>query len=178
MAVGEYVEILIVNHRKPDRAGEPDERLLQRGASDSSKAEVRGLGDGCLEFYGGLHYAKVRDGKAYIVQSEEPNAIKVWLVGKIPYERIEYIDWEPDPTAGAPRFYVRFGLRRNPCRGGIDLYLADDAEYPRQLFDVKWKGRGGGPIKRVGRFVSDTILNYKLRRMNRQWRQEQAERFF
>jgi hypothetical protein len=173
---GEYVEVLIVNRRKPDRAGEPDERWFKWGASDSAKVEVRGLGDRCLEFYGDLQYAKIRKGKAYLVTSDqEPDAIAVCVVGKLPYERIEFIDWEPDPTADAPRFYVRYGLRRNPCGGGIDLYLAENDGYPRKL-DVEWKGRGGGPIKRFGRFVSSTVINYKLRRMDRRYRKEQADR--
>lgn len=178
LAAGECIEVLIVNSRKPDRAGEPDERLFQRGASDSSKVEIKKLGDRCLEFYGDLQYAKIRKGKAYITYPEqEPDAIAVSIVGKLPYERIEYMDWEPDPTAGAPRFYVRFGLRRNPCEG-VDLYLADDDGHPRQLFDAEWKGRGGGPLKRFGRSVRDTLLSYRLRRMNRRYRKEQAGRFY
>src|SRR6185437_9841599 len=54
-------------------------------------------------------------GKAYKVSTEDtPGAQKVWVVGRIPYERIKYRDWEPDPNYGAPRFYVTYGWRRNP----------------------------------------------------------------
>lgn len=99
-----------------------------------------------MELYGDLQYAKISKDKAYIVDpDQEPDAIPVRAVGKLPYERIEYIDWDRAPTGGAPRFYVRYGPRRNPCRG-INLCLVkDDGSLP--LFKGEWKGRGAGPIK-------------------------------
>lgn len=57
----------------------------------------------------------------------------MWVVGRIPYERIKYIDWEPDPNYGAPRFYVTYGWRRDPFR---EVVLYEDAGW--RAISTKW----------------------------------------
>jgi hypothetical protein len=84
--------------------------VIGRGASKWFKTNVRKLHDRGVEVYSNpaIEHVVVKKGKARKVRHDDPNPAqqKVWIVGRIPYERIAYMDWEPDPAYGAPRFYV------------------------------------------------------------------------
>jgi len=165
-------EILVVKLGKHDEYGKPDKRIIGRGASDWFKTEVKELGDRGLEVYTSLQYVKIRKEKAYLVHPDRTKgAIKVWVVGRIPYERIAHIDWEGDPGYSSPRFYVRYDWRRNPYRE-IALYIAERGEYPFEVPNVDYKGESGGPIKRLGRFAHRVRFNLMLRRQDRKRRRE------
>jgi len=76
------------------------------------------------------------------------------VVGRIPYERIAYMDWSPDPAYGVPRLYVAY-----VCHGpykevvlydttpGVDGYLLElhSVEYRpekvRSWTRLAWKVR-------------------------------------
>jgi hypothetical protein len=95
---------------KHDHYPHTDERVIGRGASKWFKTNVRKLHDRGVEVYSNpaIEHVVVKKGKARKVRHDDPNPAqqKVWIVGRIPYERIAYMDWEPDPAYGAPRFYV------------------------------------------------------------------------
>lgn len=146
----EVPEVVIVNYKKYDRYGELDQRIIGRGASDWFKAEVKGLHDRGIELYLAIEDVAIRRGKAYRVEHEDASrTCKVYVVGRIPYERIAFIDWEPDPSYSAPRFYVVYTWRRDPYREVV-LYEDGPGNYQFQMHE-KYKGDGGNPIKRLRR---------------------------
>ena len=82
------------------------------------------------------------------------------MVGRIPYERIAHIDWEPDPVYSAPRFYAEYGWR-GPYREVVLYEQASSAFRMRardgsliELPDVSIKGKqatlGDGLPRRSG----------------------------
>ena len=167
----EVPEVVIVNYKRYDRYGELDERILGRGASDWFKVEVKGLHDRGFEVYSAIENVVIRRGKAYRVRDESaPGAFKVYVVGRIPYERIAFIDWEPDPSYGAPRFYVVYTWRRDPYREVV-LYEDGFGDHRFQV-EAKYKGVGGGPIKRLRRWIGLARFQLQDRRERRRWRRE------
>jgi hypothetical protein len=163
----EVPEVLVVNHRRYDTFGELDTRVIGRGASDWFKTEVKGLHDRGLEVYMSIEYAVIRRSKARRVRDEQTHgARKVWVVGRIPFERIAYIDWEPDPNYGTARFYIIFRWWRNPYREVV-LYEGSPREYLYEMVGVTYVGEGGGPVKRLRRFIQHVRFNLGDRRQGR-----------
>lgn len=168
----EVPEVMIVQLTKADRYGELDDRIIGRGASDWFKGEVKGLHDRGLEIFSAIEYIEIGKGKAYRVHPDEsPTARKVWVVGRIPYERIGYIEWERDPNYSAPRLYVAYGWRREPFRE-IALYEGDPSDYLYELPELDYRGEGGGPFKRLGRLLHRIRFNLQLRRQAREARDQ------
>jgi hypothetical protein len=166
-------EVLIVKHNKYDDYGKIDQRILARGASDWFKAEVKAIHDRGLEVFSAIEYVIIRRGKAWRVRdNSHPGARKVWFVGRIPYERIVYMDWEPDPYYSSPRFYVKYTWARNPTREVV-LYEGEPDKYLYEMDGLKYKGEGGGPIKRFKRLKQNVAFSIQDRRQSRQrWKNE------
>jgi hypothetical protein len=148
--IGDEPEVLIVNAKKWDREGRPDNRLFGRGASDWFKAEVKGAHDSGFEWFSAIEYARIRRGKAFRTDAETPGARKIFIVGRLRYERITYIDWAPDPGSNSPRFYVEYNWRHAPYAQtvlyegtGNHLYEMDGIRYvgDRRLARMVWKFR-------------------------------------
>ena len=132
-------EVVVV--RLGDRSyPKPDTRLLAIGASRWFKFEVKDVHDRGLEVVAGIEFVSIKRGKATTADESTQGASKVFVVGRIPYDRIRYMDWKPDPAYGRPRLYVKYG-RRGPCHETV-LYEVPSKPggYLYEIPDVKWKG--------------------------------------
>jgi len=164
-------EIAVVRLGKEDAFGQPDLRRLAIGASYWFKFEVKGVHDRGLEvFVGAPEYVCIKRGKAYrvsrAVKSDGYRA--VWVVGRIAYERIDDMDWEPDPYYSGPRLHVRFG-RRGPFKE-IVLYEGKVNDFLYSLDGVKYMGEGRAPWKRIGHWWRNVQMNARDRRSLREGR--------
>jgi hypothetical protein len=90
-------------------------------------------------------------------------------VGRIPYERIAWIDWEPDPAYSAPRFYVAYTLLRHEAYRDVVLYEGNPDRFLYDMHGVKYIGEGGGPIRRVRRALDRVRFNVEDRRQEKDW---------
>jgi hypothetical protein len=128
-------EVLIVNAKKWDQEGKPDNRIFGRGASNWFKAEVKAAADAGFEWFSSIEYVRIRRGKAFRVEdSSTPGARKVWVVGRLRYETITFIDWAPDPGSSSPRFYVEYSWRHAPH---ADVLLYEESGYQDHLYPLE-----------------------------------------
>jgi hypothetical protein len=161
--------------QRPDSGGSPDTLLVRLSKKDHYpstdslifglfraspwfKFEAKGLHDRGFEVFAGIEYVTFHNRKARRVSTskpEPPDCRKVWVVGRVPYERIAYIDWRPDPYYSAPRLYVRYGWR-GPFREvvlyeesalsstvGREGRRSDEGLY--EILDVEYQGEAGNP---------------------------------
>jgi hypothetical protein len=135
-----YPEVVVVRLRHEDAYPNADLRLLPFGASPWFKFEVKGAHDRALEVVLAIEYAVIKRGRATLADDETPGAVKVFVVGRIPYNRIKHMDWSPDSAYGLPRLYTAYSWR-GPCQE-IVLYDAPSKPngYLYEIPDVKWKG--------------------------------------
>jgi len=152
-------EILVIRVGKDDEYPKPDNRLLQLGASPWHKFEVKGLHDRGLEVFLPITRVRFRKGVAREVEHTDEGGHQVFPVGRIPYERIDVMDWQPDPAYGAPRFYVAYG-RRGPIKETVLYERRYDDNYLFEIHDVKYRPRKVGVIARAR-------LNWASRRHQR-----------
>ena len=136
--IGNEPEVLIVNAKKWDKVGQPDNRIFGRGASDWFKAEVKGAHDSGCELFSAIEYIRIKKGKAFRADEDSPDARKVFVVGRLRYERITFIDWAPDPGSGSPRFYVEYSWRHEPYAEFVLYEGSGDHLYP--LEGIKYVG--------------------------------------
>jgi hypothetical protein len=106
-------EVVVIRLGREKNYPEPDNRIAGFGASPWFKLEVKGLHDRGLEAFDSIQHVHIRNSIARKVG--EPGARKVYIVGRIPYERIAHMDWSPDPAYGVPRLYVSYG-RKGPYK--------------------------------------------------------------
>lgn len=170
---GDPPEVIVVKLGKHDKYPKTDTRRFPRGASDWFKAEVKDLHDRGLEVYSAIEHVVIKNGKARRVGDEVSDARKVWVVGRIPYERVAHMDWEPDPGYFAPRFYVVYTWIRRRVFKEIALYEqgrfgSDDYMY--EIQDVNYVGEGGGLIGQLGRQIEGAKVRRKIRRHEKAWR--------
>jgi hypothetical protein len=131
-------EVVVIRLGKEDKYPEADERLIGWGASPWFKFEVKACQDRGLAVYSSIQHVRIRRSRARPVANE--NARTVFVVGRIRYERISFIDWNAanDPAYWLPRLYVAYGWR-GPFRGVVlyDMpgYQGDEAE----LHGVKYQ---------------------------------------
>jgi hypothetical protein len=166
--IGSEPEVLIVNAKKWDKEGQPDNRILGRGASDWFKAEVKGAHDSGFEWFSAIECVRIMKGRAFRADAGSLGSRKVFVVGRLRYERITYIDWAPDPGSGPPRFYVEYSWRHEPYAefvlyedSGDHLYLLEGIKY----VGVRRPKRTWERLQRA-RFV------IQQRRRERRWRDE------
>lgn len=173
----EAPEVVVVRLAKKDEY--PSVDALRFGLFRSSpwfKLEVKRLHDRGLEVYLRIEHVSIRRGKARTAPPAEPtppNALKVWVVGRIPYERIAHIDWEPDPVYSAPRFYVEYGWRGpyrevvlyEQARGAFRMRARDGGLL--ELPDVDYQGEAGNPWRWLTSTLRRLKAAYVLRREDR-----------
>jgi len=135
----DYPEVVVVRLRHENAYPDPDMRLLPFGASPWFKFEVKSVHDRGLEVVLAIEFALIRRGKATLIDEQTPGATKVFVVGRIPYDRIRHVDWSPDPAYGSPRLYTAYGWR-GPCREVVLYEPASRSGYLYEIPDVKWKG--------------------------------------
>jgi hypothetical protein len=102
-------EVVVIQLGKEDKYPEADERLISWSASPCFKFEVKACQDRGLAVYSSIQHVRVRRSRARPVADED--ARKVFVVGRIPYERISFMDWNAanDPAYWLPRSTWRTG---------------------------------------------------------------------
>jgi hypothetical protein len=138
---GGVPEVVIVRLGHDDAYSKPDTRRFALRQQQWMKYEVKGLHDRGLEAYIAIEFAVIKRGKATRVRDElVPGAEKVFVVGRIPYERIAHIDWRGDSFYMRPKLYVAYGWS-GPCREAV---VYEPPRKPRGYMDeiigVRWKG--------------------------------------
>jgi hypothetical protein len=89
----------------------------------------------------------------------------------MPYERIPYIDWEPDPADGAPRLYVAYNLLSHEAFRDVVVYEGGfDGGPAFEMYGVRYIGHGGGLIKRARRAARHARYQLGVRREQKQVR--------
>lgn len=166
--IGDEPEVLVVNARKWDKEGQPDNRIFGRGASDWFKAEVKGSHDSGFEWFSAIEYVRIRSGKAFSTEDDAPGARKVYVVGRLRYERITYIDWAPDPGSGSPRFYVEYNWRHEPYAQVVLYQGSGDHLY--ELEGIKYVGIRRH--KRMWQRLQSARFTIEQRRRDKKWRDE------
>jgi len=163
---GAAPEIVVIRLGKEGKYPDPDTRLIGRGASPWFKFEVKGLSDRGLEVYTGIEHVRIRRSKARPVP--DANARKVFIVGRIPYERISFTDWkaETDPAYGLPRLHVAYG-RRGPFREVVLYDMPGYQDYEAELHGVKYKPK---KVRAWTRFVWNLRNRRHTRRIVRKHR--------
>lgn len=135
----DYPEVIVVRLRHEKTYPKPDMRRLPFGSSPWFKYEVKSVHDHGLEVVLAIEFVLIRRGKATLTSEQTPGATKVFVVGRIPYDRIRHIDWSPDPAYGSPRLYTAYGWR-GPCREVVLFEPPSSTGYLYEIPDVKWKG--------------------------------------
>lgn len=133
----EVPEVLLVQLRKLNGFPATDDRIVRRSASPWFKVEVARVYDRWLEIISKITMVHIEGRTAR--ETADANATKVEVIGRIPLERIEHIDWGSDPYYNAPRFYCRYGRSGPVDEVVLNEIGADGRRAP--LFDVKFKPR-------------------------------------
>jgi hypothetical protein len=166
---GEVHEVIIVKLGKERKYGAPDVRFIPWGSSAWHKFEVKGIEDQGLEVIVNIIDVCEDRGKAWRDHDETPGSQTVYLVGRIPYERIKHIDWKPDPYYSSPRLYVKYGSR-GPLR---ELLLYEMPRSPsgffHELHGVRYRGERGLK-RRIRSRTIDFRLGREARRTQREFR--------
>jgi hypothetical protein len=154
-------EAIIRDLRRMDRYPDLDDTIAG-GPSPWFKAEVKGIYERGLEVYVSVQRVVVRGDVATPVREDgQP----VFVVGRIPFERIEEVDWIGDPAASLdpmPHFYCWFGWRRRRLYESFVLYR-----------------QGAGlnllvPLDGV-KFEPERVSRRETRRINREHRENTRE---
>jgi hypothetical protein len=137
---GGVPEVIVVRMGHDDSYGRPDTRRFALRHPQWMKYEVKGLHERGLEVFAAIEFVVIKRGKAARVRDESvAGAKKVFVVGRIPYERIAHIDWRGDRFYSRPKLYVAYGLR-GPCR---ETVVYEPPKRPRgymeEIIGVRWK---------------------------------------
>jgi hypothetical protein len=166
---GEADEVIVVKLGKERKYGSADVRFIPWGSSAWHKFEVKGVEDQGLEVIVNIIDVCVKRGKAWRDHDETPGAQTVYLVGRIPYERIKHVDWKPDPYYSSPRLYVKYGSR-GPSQ---ELLLYEMPRSPSgflyELHGIHYKGERGLK-RRIRSRTIDFRLGRETRRTQREFR--------
>ena len=182
-------EIVVVRLSKKDKYPDTDSLFFGLfGASPWFKYEVKRVHDRGLEVYAGIQRVTIRKRKARRsdlgkAPKKHGDERKVWVVGRIPYERIGHIDWEPDPYYSVPRFYVNYGWG-GPFREVV-LYEQSSWAGERErrpgarpdgdlleIHDVEYQGEAGNPWRWLRYTGSRLRFSLATRRQERRDRKE------
>ena len=148
---GEVPEIVIVSLSQQRKYGETDRRILQIAPSPWLKFEINSLDDRGVDVIQSIQH--VVDGATRHSSSTTPPPVRSpCVLSGASRTNIEHIDWEPDPAYGSPRFYVRYRWR-SPIKKTLLRSVGHGPDgYAYELHGVKYKGKGGHPLKRVKRW--------------------------
>jgi hypothetical protein len=146
-------DAIIRELRRKDTYPELDESL--RSVSPWFKVELKGTYHAGIEVFTSVQNVTIRNGIARRADPTDPTAETVYIVGRIPYEAIEGIDWEGDEYYGFTHIYCRFrvGSRRGPYAEVI-LYdieaheLGNGHKFYERLEGVTWKPKRRGLARR------------------------------
>lgn len=138
---------------------------------DWSKPEVKGLHDRGLEVFTCIHEVAIDGRTARIVEygKKPPKGPrhKVAIVGRIPYEWINHMDWDRENGEMLPVLHVGYG-RKGPIRAWVVCGLAeeDDAELPYVNLKTRRKGwlsrgRDRRVLRKMDREGEDEIVQLR-----------------
>jgi hypothetical protein len=152
-------EVVVIRLGKEDKYPKADQRLISWSASPWFKFEVKACQDRGLEVYSSIQHVRIRRSRARPL--DDVTARKVFVVGRIPYERISFMDWNAanDPAYGLPRLHVAYGWR-GPFREVVLYDMPGYQGYEAELKDVKYRAKKLGPWTRL-------FWNLKGRRLAR-----------
>lgn len=143
-------DVVIREVRRKDRYPEVDDSL--RRISPWFNVELKGLYYNGLEVFLRVEQALIDDDVAKQVSLKEPGSQKVFVVGRIPFWRIEAIDWDGDEFYGFTHIYCRFRRFSKGPYESIVLYeinedLLGSRRYSR-LEGIRWKPKRFGLFSR------------------------------
>ncbi len=146
-------DAIIRELRRKDSYPDVDESL--RSTSRWFKVELKGTYHAGIEVFASVENVVIRDGVARRADSDDSQAQGAYVVGRIPYEAIEGIDWEGDEYYGFTHIYCRFrvGRRRGPYEEAV-LYeieaheLSNGHKFHERLEGVRWKPKRRGLVRR------------------------------
>ncbi len=146
-------DAIICELRRKDSYPEVDESL--RSTSRWFKVELKGTYHAGIEVFTSIQNVVVEDGVARPAAMDVPDSEAVHVVGRIPYEAIEGVDWDGDEYHGFTHIYCRFriGRRRGPFAETV-LYetdprvMSDGRKHYERLDGVKWKPKRRGLVRR------------------------------
>jgi hypothetical protein len=146
-------DAIIRELRRKDSYPAIDESL--RSISPWFKVELKGTYHRGIEVITSVESVVIADGVARRADSTELAAQTVYVVGRIPYEAIEGIDWEGDEFYGFTHIYCRFrvGGRRGPYEEVV-LYEIEGHEigaghkFHERLEGIRWKPKRRGLLRR------------------------------
>ena len=139
--------------RRRDSYPDVDESL--HSTSRWFKVELKGTYHAGIEVFTSVQEVEVVDGIARPADPNQTGARAVYVVGRIPYDAIEGIDWEGDEYYGFTHVYCHFrvGWRRGPYEE-IVLYeiqeheLSSGHKFHERLEGVVWKPKRRGLLRR------------------------------
>jgi hypothetical protein len=131
-------EVVVIQLGKEDKYPASDERLISWSASPWFKFEVKACQDRGLAVYSSIQHVRIRRSRARPVDDE--NARKVFVVGRIQYERISFMDWNAanDPAYWLPRLHVAYGWR-GPFSEVVLYDMPGYQDYEAELHGVKYR---------------------------------------
>jgi hypothetical protein len=141
-------EVVVIRLGKDDKYPQTDERLIGWTASPWFKFELKGCHDRGLEIYSAIEHVRIRRSRAR--PARDTDARKVFIVGRIPYERISFMDWNAanDPAYWLPRLHVAYG-RRGPFREVVLYDMSGHQGYEAELHGVTYRAKKGRPWTRL-----------------------------
>jgi hypothetical protein len=145
---GHAPEVVVIRLGKDDKYPETDDRLIGWAASPWFKFELKGCHDRGLEVYSAIEHVRIRRSRARPVR--DTDARKVFIVGRIPYERISFMDWNAanDPAYWLPRLHVAYG-RRGPFREVVVYDMPGHQGYEAELRGVEYRAKKVRPWTRL-----------------------------
>jgi hypothetical protein len=160
------IEIVVI--RVGDEAKYPnvDSRFLGLASPPWRKFEVKGFHDRGLEVNESIRHVRIKKSRARRVH--DGTARKVFVVGRIPYERIAVIDWNRgnDRAYNRVRFYVACGWR-GPSRDFVLYDMPDRDGHLAELRGVKYKASRVPPWTHLRWAIEDRRERKQLGTMHR-----------
>ena len=148
---GVHCEAIIRDIRRMDSY--PDIHTRHKGISAWFKVEVKGLYHRGVEVFFGVRRRIKKDmyGEWRFADYTDEETVLVYPVGRIPFDLIEYVNWDGDEHGGSPHIYCRFKTFKGQPYEAIlffSKYLGSE-----DLIEVKgfrpWDKKNGSWISRL-----------------------------
>jgi hypothetical protein len=94
-----------------------------------------------------------------------PGATKVFVVGRIPYERIAHIDWRGDQYYTRPKLYVAYGWRGSCWKTVVYEPPRKPRGYLDELIGARWRGDRWRVKRLTPRVRAIRMMNEDLKTM-------------
>lgn len=105
------------------------------------RVEIKGIYHSGIEVFLGGRSARIIRNRWQFCKAEDDGFVTVALIGKIPFDLIEVIDWSGDEYYNEPHFYVRFDkMRREPFEEIVvsqKVTLQDGSSYYEKIGTVE-----------------------------------------